>query len=65
LKDQVRAAFAESMKVLWAQVMTEVAAIGLSTALKMKELPLQKVTDEDWGLRKTVGERGDNSGVSS
>ena len=41
LKDQIRAAFAESMKVLW-EIMTAVAGIGLSTALMMKELPLQR-----------------------
>ncbi|KIM90095.1 hypothetical protein PILCRDRAFT_1464 [Piloderma croceum F 1598] len=56
LKGEVRAAFADSLKVLW-EVMIAVAGVGFLSALIMKELPLQKVTDEDWGLREHVAEQ--------
>ena len=56
LKGEVRAAFADSLKVLW-EVMIAVAGVGFLSALIMKELPLQKVMDEDWGLREDVAEQ--------
>jgi hypothetical protein len=56
LKGEVRAAFADSLKVLW-EAMIAVAGIGFLSALIMKELPLQKVMDEDWGLREDVAEQ--------
>lgn len=60
LKESVRASFADSLKVLW-EVMIAIAGIGFLSALVMREMPLQKVTDEDWGLREHAGEREDTS----
>jgi hypothetical protein len=60
LKGEVRVAFAASLKVLW-EVMVAVAGIGFLSALVMKELPLQEVTDEDWGLRENASERPEAS----
>jgi len=63
LKGEVRAAFAASLKVLW-EVMVAVAGIGFLSSLMMKELPLQKVTDEDWGLRDNTNKHRDASNAS-
>lgn len=49
LKSQVQAAFAASLVVLW-QVLLGIAGIGLLSSLMIKELPMQTITDERWGL---------------
>lgn len=43
-------AFADSLAVLW-EVMIGIAVLGLLSVLLMRELPLQNVLDEEWGLR--------------
>ena len=50
LKTQVRGAFAASLDVLW-EVMIAMAGLGLLSSLLMRELPLQNVLDETWGLK--------------
>ncbi|KAI0750013.1 iron permease [Daedaleopsis nitida] len=49
LKHQVRDAFAESLNVLW-EVMIAVSGIGFLTAWLMRQIPMQEVSDENWGL---------------
>ncbi|KAG6861124.1 hypothetical protein C0995_003576 [Termitomyces sp. Mi166 len=51
LKHDVRIAFLQSFRVLWiaAEIMV---AIGASTVLFMKDLPLRRTVDKDWGLEK-------------
>ena len=51
LRSQVRAAFGDSLVVLW-QVMTGIAAIGLVASLFMKGLPLHTQVDESWGIEE-------------
>ncbi|KAL5508718.1 hypothetical protein ACEPAG_4803 [Sanghuangporus baumii] len=53
LKDEVRKAFAESLDVLW-EVMIALAGIGFISSLAMKEVPMQEIVDENWGLRDNV-----------
>ena len=49
LRDQVRAAFADSLDVLW-EVMIAIAGVGFLSAWLMREIPMQQVQDENWGL---------------
>jgi len=49
LRTQVRDAFAGSLVVLW-QVMLGISGLGLLSVLLMKEVPMQTVTDDRWGL---------------
>ncbi|EJD49572.1 Mfs1.1 [Auricularia subglabra TFB-10046 SS5] len=50
LKDEVREAFAASVRVLW-RFMIGAAGIGALTTLAMKEVPLHTYTDDDWALQ--------------
>ncbi|KAM5544688.1 hypothetical protein V8D89_001586 [Ganoderma adspersum] len=49
MKAAVRAAFADSLGVLW-EVMIGIAGVGFLTAWMMREVGLQQITDENWGL---------------
>ncbi len=49
LKTQVRAAFAESLDVLW-EVMIAISVLGFLSAWLMRQIPLQQLSDENWGL---------------
>ena len=49
LKGEVRAAFAGALDVLW-EVMIAVAGVGFVTAWVMREVPMQRAADENWGL---------------
>ncbi|CDO72013.1 hypothetical protein BN946_scf184943.g48 [Trametes cinnabarina] len=56
LKDQVRDAFADSLKVLW-EVMIAIAGVGFLSAFLMREIPMQRSVDEAWGLEQKERER--------
>ena len=49
LKAQVQAAFADSLDVLW-EVMIAVSGVGFLSTWLMREVPMQQVPDENWGL---------------
>lgn len=49
LKDEVRAAFAQSVAVIW-RVMIGISAAGLLGVLLLRELKMHEVTDEEWGI---------------
>ncbi|TFK91581.1 iron permease [Polyporus arcularius HHB13444] len=51
LRDEVRAAFADSLDVLW-EVMIAVAGVGFLSAWLMREIPMQQVQDANWGLEE-------------
>ena len=55
-RSEVRAAFADSMRVIW-QVMIGVAAMGLLCCPAMKSLPLHTQVDDKWGLEGSEGPR--------
>ncbi|KAI0259047.1 iron permease [Gloeopeniophorella convolvens] len=48
LKDQVRATFAEALKVVW-QVVLGISLAGFLSSLGMRQLELHTHIDEDWG----------------
>lgn len=50
-RSEVRAAFADSIGVIW-QVMTGIAGIGLLASLAMKGLSLHAEVDEKWGIEE-------------
>lgn len=55
LRAQVKAAFADSIRVIW-WVCAALGAVGLvTTMVGMKELGLHVVTDEVWGLERPEG----------
>ena len=49
LQFEVKAAFAESIGVIW-QVMIGIAGIGFIASMFMKGLPLHTQVDQKWGL---------------
>ncbi|KIO20590.1 hypothetical protein M407DRAFT_220214 [Tulasnella calospora MUT 4182] len=51
IRHEVRAAFADSLKVIWL-TMVGVSALGLLCVLGMKELKMHEVTDDDWGMKE-------------
>lgn len=51
MRNAVRAAFAQSIAVIW-RVMIAVAALGLAVSALMKAVPMHAKTDENWGLEK-------------
>jgi hypothetical protein len=57
LRAEVRAAFADSMAVIW-QVMIGMAGLGLLLSLPMAEVPMTNAVDENFGLveDKKVGD---------
>nr|VWO96716.1 DHA14-like major facilitator [Ganoderma boninense] len=52
MKGAVRAAFADSLDVLW-EVMIAVSGLGFLSAWLMREVGLQQITDENWGLNES------------
>ncbi|KAG6820549.1 hypothetical protein H0H93_015434 [Arthromyces matolae] len=56
LKHEVQTAFLESFRVLWiaAEIMV---AIGALTVPLMKDLPLRRTVDKDWGIKKQQEEQ--------
>ncbi|EMD35286.1 hypothetical protein CERSUDRAFT_116088 [Gelatoporia subvermispora B] len=52
VRDAVRAAFAQSIAVIW-RVMIAVAALGLVASAVMKDVPMHAETDQNWGLEKS------------
>ena len=52
MKDAVRVAFADSLDVLW-EVMIAIAGLGFLSAWLMREVGLQQIQDENWGLNDT------------
>ncbi|KAI8977720.1 iron permease [Trametes punicea] len=63
LKDSVRAAFADSLRVLW-EVMIAVSGLGFLSTWIMRELPLQLVADDDWGLKGEAGASDPKDGAA-
>ncbi|KAL9715560.1 hypothetical protein Ac2012v2_000001 [Leucoagaricus gongylophorus] len=53
LRNQVRGAFSGSLAVLW-QTLLGISALGLLSTLMMKEVPMQTVADERYGLNEQV-----------
>ncbi|OCH96143.1 iron permease [Obba rivulosa] len=51
LRSQVRTAFADSMAVIW-KTMIGISALGVITLLGLKEVPMNTVTDEAFGLNE-------------
>lgn len=49
LKDEVRTAFALSLRAVW-RTLLGMSAAGLLASSLMKALPLQTETDENWGM---------------
>ncbi|KAI9056781.1 iron permease [Trametes sanguinea] len=60
LKTEVRVAFAESMSIVW-KAMIGFSAAGYLTLFMLREVPMQKHTDETYGLQQ--GERPSDSDV--
>lgn len=58
LRSQVRAAFAEGIRVIWF-VMIGVAGVGLLFALLMDGVPMQAKMDQKWSVKE---EKGDAEG---
>ncbi|EJD49574.1 MFS multidrug transporter [Auricularia subglabra TFB-10046 SS5] len=56
LKDQVRKAFSDSLRVLWF-VLLGVSLLGAAISLLMKEVPMHTYTDEDFGLETKEKEK--------
>ena len=51
LHDQVRNAFAESLKIIW-QVMIGISGLGLLTVVLMKEVEMRMDVDSQWALEE-------------
>ncbi|KAF8520691.1 MFS general substrate transporter [Gautieria morchelliformis] len=51
LKDEVRQAFIDSLRLIW-NVMAGICGLGLLSTLLMKGLPLHATTDEAWALKQ-------------
>ncbi|KAJ7641556.1 iron permease [Roridomyces roridus] len=64
LKDQVRHAFAGSLRVLW-NVLAGISGLGLLTSLAMKHLPLHTSVDENWGREDMKEKESENVGVAA
>lgn len=54
LRNEVRVAFADSIRVIW-QVFTGIASIGLLSSFSMKALPLHTQVDDRWGMATQEG----------
>jgi hypothetical protein len=51
IRDDVRAAFAESLRVVW-RVFVGVAVLGLLSSTFMRGLPLHTATDARWSIQE-------------
>lgn len=54
LKDEVRKAFADSLRVNW-EVLTAIAGVAFLVSLFMKGLPLHTQVDSNWGIQEAEG----------
>ena len=61
LKGEVQAAFAGALDVLW-EVMIAVAGVGFVTAWAMREVPMQRAADDNWGLDEKAARVGSADG---
>ncbi|KAI0075896.1 MFS general substrate transporter [Panus rudis PR-1116 ss-1] len=59
MQDQVRLAFAESLRTVWI-VMASLCGVGLLSSLFIRELPLRKTVDKKWGLSTQARRREDD-----
>ena len=59
LRTQVRAAFADSIRLIW-HVMIGISGLGFISCALMGEVPLQVSMDDSWGLKQ----KGESSGDS-
>ncbi|THH31764.1 hypothetical protein EUX98_g2446 [Antrodiella citrinella] len=57
LKEEVRAAFGDSLAVVW-QVMTGILVIGLIASVLMRDVPLHSNVDKKWGVRELEKDGG-------
>ena len=62
LRSEVRVAFANSMATVW-RAMLGFCAAGFLTLFLLREVPMQKVTDETYGLQKGEQEAGNAEAV--
>ncbi|EMD31220.1 hypothetical protein CERSUDRAFT_100570 [Gelatoporia subvermispora B] len=60
LKDQVRAAFAQSLAHNWI-MLTALSAVGLAASLMMKSLPLHTDRDERWAIPEDAKKMSDDA----
>lgn len=60
LRDEVKAAFADSLRVCW-ETLTGIAGLGLLVSLVMKGLPLHTQMDKRWGVED--GDAGNGTSV--
>ncbi|GJJ10742.1 hypothetical protein Clacol_004969 [Clathrus columnatus] len=60
VRELVREAFADGLKLLW-QILTGISALGLLCSLPMLELPMIGVVDENWAMKQ--GEEGKETGT--
>lgn len=52
MKDQIRDAFADSLKVVWeVTVLTGIIGLGLLLSLGMEKLPLHTLMYKSWGIK--------------
>ena len=58
-RDAVRAAFAQSLAVVW-RILIVVGAVGLVTSVFMKPVPLPTYKDESWALKETTKAKASN-----
>lgn len=54
LKDEVREAFIESLRLIW-NAMAGICGLGLLSTFLMEGLPLHSVVDEEWTLKQREG----------
>jgi hypothetical protein len=64
LRDEIRAAFAASLKVVW-EVLAGISALGLVTSIFMRGLPLHTAIDKDWILDNSKTDDRDQHELSS
>ena len=61
LKDEIRAAFADSLRVYW-RILLYVCGFGFLSCFALKGLPLHTNLDEQWGLQEKEGEAAIEAG---
>lgn len=60
LRSQVRAAFADSMAVIW-KTMIGISGLGIITLFFLKELPMNLFTDDSFGLDEKQRQRDEEA----
>lgn len=61
MKDEVRIAFADALRVIW-ETMLGILGIGALASLLMRALPLQNVVDEKWAMNDPMKKESENKG---